>query len=330
LDEHKNFQAAIEVGSDKISNFQVCLEYQLAQALINRATGGKGNYINSDKKLTDIETVILENLSSSLVKDYQGSWKNVFKLNNEPNKIVSPLIKTDEKIKKSDEVVVFTIMISIGEQLPTAINIVFANVDFEKLVGLYQREQEKLPKQLTVKLLPESVSNVITPVQVELGTTAVGIADLLKLNVGDVFQLNQKVNDNVILKIGPKAVFYGKLGRVGYNYAVKIVDVRGKYYEIKTEPQSAPVAGKEIQQNQQTADLTDAELLDSAQEDVDRAFESESEQKQEADEDVLADDFTDSQPAELEDKPVDDPLLKEFADEKDEDDAEFVWDIDDL
>jgi flagellar motor switch protein FliM len=325
LEEHKGFYFTYAVPSSIVPELQFVLDYPLAQAVINRAAGGGGQYLNTDQKLSALEEVILHALFEEILTSYQKLWQDVTQLNEKGSVPYSPQLKLNERIKKADEVVSLTIMLALGEQLPAAVTILFSNQDFEKLVEIYQDEIAKRPRKMTVKLLPQSVSDVIVPVDVNIGTTTVSISDVIGLRTGDVFQLNERLSDSVMLKIGPNAEFYGKLGRIGEKTAIQIVDLKGKYYQLQEDtqleetteealerPEIKKIEEPEQEEIQEDNDQEEAVL----NEELEKEFEAET---------------SDSLGSETARTAVaNDPLLKEFEHEKEDDNSEFVWDIDDL
>ena len=59
----------------------------------------------------------------------------------------------------------------------------------------------------------------------ELGKTTLDMYDVLNLQVDDIIPLEKSINSNVILKIGDRVWFDGKLGSFNQNKAVKIENV---------------------------------------------------------------------------------------------------------
>lgn len=313
IDEHKGFQATYAIPSAIVSEFQFIIDYALAQGVINRVTGGPGLYVATDQKLSTLEEIILNTLFEDVLKSYQSTWLNVNPFNLQNLQVYSPQLKNNERIKRADEVVSLTLMFSFGEQLPAALTILFSSQDFEKMVELFNEEIQKKPKKLTVQLMPQSVSDVIVPVDVKLGTTTVAISDIIDLTPGDVFQLNERVNDNILLKIGPNAEFYGKLGRVGSRAAVQIVDLKSKYYRFDT-PQEPVVEAQPVPQMEATQELPAEIEENELSAELEKEFNAQ-------------DNAAVVQSAQAAEKT--DHLLKEFENEKNESD-DFVWDIDDL
>lgn len=318
IEERKGFYFTSALPSALIPETQFIMDYPLAQALIDRSTGGKGQYLNTDQRLSALEEIILQTLCEDVLKSYQELWRNIALFNEKGSVLFSPQLKLNDRIKKADEVVSLTIMLALGEQLPAAVTILFSSQDFEKLVEAYQEEKNKRPRKFTVKLMPQSVSDVIVPVDVKIGTTTVSISDVIDLTPGDVFQLNEKLNDNILIKIGPNAEFYGKLGKSDQRLAVQIVEQKGKYYRIEEDQPAETEEASEENIVAEAEDQQESELEGAPDEGLNEELEKE---------------FTEEETAaprvETAVAAADDPLLKEFEHEKEED-SDFVWDIDDL
>ncbi len=83
----------------------------------------------------------------------------------------------------------------------------------------------KILKDQTKILSEKDISFSRVEVVVELGKTEVLFGDLLNIEVGDVIALDNKINEDVKIKIEGKTKFLGTLGLVGNKIGVKITKI---------------------------------------------------------------------------------------------------------
>ena len=74
------------------------------------------------------------------------------------------------------------------------------------------------------KMLEDRIKQAELPLIAELGTTNLTIEDFLQMSVGDVIQIDQKINDPLILKIGSLPKFTVQPGKLNKKMAVQIID----------------------------------------------------------------------------------------------------------
>lgn len=83
----------------------------------------------------------------------------------------------------------------------------------------------KILKDQTKILSEKDISFSKVEVVVELGKTEVLFGDLLNIEVGDVIALDNKINEDVKVKIEGKTKFLGTIGLVGNKIGVKITKI---------------------------------------------------------------------------------------------------------
>ena len=62
------------------------------------------------------------------------------------------------------------------------------------------------------------------PVVAELGTTDISIEDFLYLTIGDVIELNTKIDDPLILKVGDIPKFTAQPGKLKKKWLFKLLN----------------------------------------------------------------------------------------------------------
>ncbi len=82
--------------------------------------------------------------------------------------------------------------------------------------------KESSPEQL--KMLETRVKQAELDLIAELGATDITIEDFLFMNVGDVIQLDKKIDDPLILKVGNLPKFTVQPGKLNKKMAIQILD----------------------------------------------------------------------------------------------------------
>lgn len=323
LNVYKGYYASVVVPGQEFSGLTMLVDYSLANTLKNRIAGGDVSYIKNNKKFSDIEEVVVSFCADQIIKLYEKKWLNSFALDLTQKSIYSPKIKIEDRINKTDDVMVFSINLSLGDQYPVEVAFLFNGNDLEKLAEKYFKNIKQKKKKSTVKLQPISVSNIVVPVTVNIGTATLSMTDVLNLHVGDVLQLNEKIGDNVLIKIGDKSEFIGKLGNKNNRFAVKIIESKG--FALGEDVTDQEVALKELAAPEDEPRLdTEDEFTETDNELNDDLTEAEENN----------DFFEENEKIKLTTEPEDDLVLSELmadvSDDEDEEDEEFTWDIDDL
>lgn len=83
----------------------------------------------------------------------------------------------------------------------------------------------KILKDQSKILSEKNISFSKVELVVELGRTEILFGDLLNLEVGDIIALDNKINEEVRIKVEGKTKFLGSLGLVGNNIGVKITKI---------------------------------------------------------------------------------------------------------
>mgnify|MGYP005606200599 FL=1 len=131
-------------------------------------------------------------------------------------------------ISPNETVVVISLNTIIGETTGM-INICLPHVVLEPIVPnlsvrywMQSNTKEMSPEQ--TKTLENRVKQSVLPVVAELGTTSISVEDFLMMNIGDVIELDQKIANPLILKVGNLPKFTVQPGKLNKKMAVQILD----------------------------------------------------------------------------------------------------------
>ena len=199
----------------------------IAYSMLDRLMGGSGASRSNVDNLTEIETKIMTNLFERSFDNLREAWENVAEI--DPILVeleVNPQFL--QMISPNETVVVISLNTIIGET-SGMINICIPHVVLEPIVPnlsvrywMQTNTKEMSPEQ--TKMLETRVKQARLPLSVELGITDITIEDFLMMQIGDVIQLEQKIDDPLLLKVGTLPKFTVQPGKQGKKLAIQIID----------------------------------------------------------------------------------------------------------
>ena len=199
----------------------------IAYSMLDRLMGGVGTSHSNVDNLTEIETKIMTNLFERSFDNLREAWENIAEI--DPMLVeleVNPQFL--QMISPNETVVVISLNTIIGET-SGMINICVPHVVLEPIVPnlsvrYWMQTNTKAISPEQSKMIENRIKQAELPVIAELGTANLTIDDFLQMNVGDVIQIDQKINDPLILKIGSLPKFTVQPGKLNKKMAVQIID----------------------------------------------------------------------------------------------------------
>lgn len=199
----------------------------IAYSMLDRLMGGTGASHSNVDNLTEIETKIMTNLFERSFDNLREAWENIVEI--DPMLIeleVNPQFL--QMISPNETVVVISLNTIIGETTGM-INICLPHVVLEPIVPnlsvrywMQTNTKEMSPGQ--IQTLEKRVKQAELPVVAELGTTTISVEDFLMMNMGDVLELDQKITNPLILKVGNLPKFTVQPGKLNKKMAVQVID----------------------------------------------------------------------------------------------------------
>lgn len=193
-------------------NLALELDPALVYPMIDMILGGPGHPQVGNRNLTDIELNIVEGVVKLAMKDLEVAWRPIiefeFYLDSKGTKaqmfqIVSP----------AETVIAAHLELKIGEN-SGMMNLCIPARVLKLLRNKFDQQWSvKRPKAASPEL--ERIFDLIKGIPIslsgEIRSSCLTVGDLLKISVGDVVQLNERVSDPVLLSIGGKAKFAGRI-----------------------------------------------------------------------------------------------------------------------
>ncbi|MFO1445916.1 flagellar motor switch protein FliM [Bacillus sp. Bva_UNVM-123] len=200
----------------------------IAYALMDRMMGGKGSSINKVDNLTEIETKIMSATFERAFENYIEAWGTIVE--------IDPLLADFEvnpqflqMVSPNETVVVISLNTTIGET-SGMMNICIPHVVLEPIIPklsvhyyMQTDKKERVPEELT--RLEKHIQHSEVKVIGELGTSEISIQEFLMLAAGDVIELNKKIDQPLLIKVGDIPKFIGQPGKAGKKLAIQVLDV---------------------------------------------------------------------------------------------------------
>jgi flagellar motor switch protein FliM len=196
--------------------------------IIDRLFGGPGEASKINRELTDIELSVIEGIIVRILGNLREAWSNVIDLRPRLGNIeTNPQFA--QIVPPSDMVVLITLETKVGDvEGMTNFCIPYLTIEpiITKLSAQYWYSSiRKGGTTENLAILKKRLDTVLVNLIAELGSLDVTVRDVLALGKGDIIKLERnKVDDNMVLKIGNKSKFYARPGVVGSHMAVQIIE----------------------------------------------------------------------------------------------------------
>lgn len=204
------------------------LSPQLVFPIIERLLGGRGIPLDKARELTEIEKRIILKIINIVLNTLSKTWSH---LTNFQFSVVAQ--ESDPQIVQivtgSEIVVLVGFEIHVGD-ISGSMNLCLPVVVMEPVMDkigseftfsggrVHQTEQAR-------RRIEDAVCSAKVTVTAYLGGSRICVSDLLALHRGDTLRLDNSIQDQerVVVSVGGRPKFYGKLGRVGQKEAIQIL-----------------------------------------------------------------------------------------------------------
>ena len=206
------------------------LSNSLTYILIDRLLGGRGEYKDAERDFTEIEVSIMDKIINNMAALLHDPWEPYVEVN--PN-VVN--IETNSRVFSAvdyDDTVMLVCLEATVSDTKTIITLCIPALSLDGVMQKYVSKTARSTRKFDAVREQERRDNIMNAlndssldITAELGKTTLDMYDVLTLQVDDIIPLDKSINSNVILKIGDRTWFDGKLGSFNQNKAVKIENV---------------------------------------------------------------------------------------------------------
>lgn len=204
---------------------------QFALPAIDLLFGGSGTSLEIERDLTDIELAVMRKLNAKILENLASTWKEIYEITPEIQHIeTTPRM---QQLYSANEVVaLITFTVTINEEIRGTINICLPFMVLEPVISLlsmrqqFQVRQDRGSVEKDLQLIKYWLGESEVELEVNLGGTDITVEEFLQLQVGDILVLEQKMNQDLILKVEGVPKFGVQAGAVKNQKAVQVVSLR--------------------------------------------------------------------------------------------------------
>jgi len=174
------------------------------------------------REITELERRMLNTIMQIITQSSFVFWMGALEM---PRFELSMALKDNPKIHKEEQVIQASVFIEVGEYGIFQLVFMATTTNVRKFMERHEIMSKEKRKR-TVNLEGRAVADLFVPFEVILGTTAVTMNDILSLQRGDIFQLDQKIGGPISIQIGENAKFVSLLGKKGRELVVRIENLK--------------------------------------------------------------------------------------------------------
>jgi flagellar motor switch protein FliM len=199
--------------------------------IIDRVLGGAGEAMSKPRELTDLEQAIVSKLIEKAFLNLKDSWHRIVDFDPEIKaretnpqfvQIVAPnemCLNLNFEIKIKEHVGSMSICIPY-----LVIEPVLYKLSAKQWFTLTKEELSEETKDI----LDNKVKNTWVPLSVNIGTSTLSMQEVINLRQGDIIKLETNANDEILVLVETKPMFYAKVGAKGKKKAVKVTGLTNK------------------------------------------------------------------------------------------------------
>lgn len=205
------------------------MSLNVSYLILEQRLGGKIEGRFKEHALTEIDQSLLRGLVEHMFGDIKGAWSKVVSI--EPSLDDSTVNQHWVQMMMGNErVVLLTIEIMI--QGVTGTMSIFIPFNTLKpitnvlnphiwIAGRKEQQQDPIARQTAVRTMMKAV----LPIKVILGNADVTIKELLDLSIGDVIELDSRVDTPMLVQVANKKQFYARVGKSRKQLGIQICGV---------------------------------------------------------------------------------------------------------
>ena len=214
------------------------LDFGVLFSMIDRLLGGKGEPAKMVRDLTDIETMLAENIMHHVLEDLRSAWSNIAPLDFDvaSTETSSQFVQI---VPGNDTVVLVLLEMKMGD-FQGAMSLCIPYLLIKPILGKLSSQRwltknNQKPSMMYAVELQKRLLKTRVPCVARLGSASLTVEDLAYLNVGQIIPMSIPEQDQehtaarrigtVELLIGGNVKFRGKTGLNGAKLAVQIEEI---------------------------------------------------------------------------------------------------------
>lgn len=212
------------------------ISFEVISCIVNRMLGGVGSIDAQTRELTDIEKALAKKVINIIIKSLEDSWNTIIPVSGK-------FISLDDnyqsiQVATAGEIVaLLTFEVQISGKHFGLFSICFPYPVLETVLGhlstqhIFQTKGLVASNDERMKMISKiNTSNV--DLRVQFGQCNITLDDFLQLSEGDIIKLDNKVQDDLIVKVNGEKKFFARPGTMKDKICVKITDVYDEMHEL--------------------------------------------------------------------------------------------------
>lgn len=212
------------------------ISFEVISCIVNRMLGGVGNIEAQIRELTDIEKALAKKVINIIIKSLEDSWNTIIP-------VTGKFISLDDnyqsiQVATAGEIVaLLTFEVQISGKHFGLFSLCFPYPVLETVLGhlstqhIFQTKGLVASNDERLKMISKlNTSNV--DLRVQFGQCNITLDDFLQLSEGDIIKLDNKVSDDLIVKVNGEKKFFARPGTMKDKICVKITDVYDEMHEL--------------------------------------------------------------------------------------------------
>lgn len=212
------------------------ISFEVISCIVNRMLGGVGNIENQTRELTDIEKALAKKVINIIIKSLEDSWNTIIP-------VTGKFISLDDnyqsiQVATAGEIVaLLTFEVQISGKHFGLFSLCFPYPVLETVLEhlstqhIFQTKGLVASNDERLKMISKiNTSNV--DLRVQFGQCSITLDDFLQLSEGDIIKLDNKVQDDLIVKVNGEKKFFARPGTLKDKICVKITDVYDEMHEL--------------------------------------------------------------------------------------------------
>lgn len=212
------------------------VSFEVISCFVDRMLGGVGNMESQARELTDIEKILAKKVINVMFKSLEDSWNTIIPvtgkfINYDDNYQSIPIVAAGETVA----LLTFEVQIS-GKHfglfsLCFPYSVLEAILEHLSSQHIFQTNGLVVSNDERMKMISKiNTSNV--DLSVQLGQCSITLDDFLQLAEGDIIKLENKVQDELIVKVNGEKKFFARPGTMKDKICVKITGIYDEMHEL--------------------------------------------------------------------------------------------------
>lgn len=204
------------------------ISFEVLSCIVDRMLGGVGLSENRQRELTDIEEALAKKVIERTVKTLEGAWSSILP-------VQASVVGLDNsyqmiQVATSGEIVaLITFEVQIAGKYFGLISLCFPYPVLENVLvhlstqHIFQTKGIVATTEERQKMI-QKLNTSKVDLSVLFGSCDISLEDFLDIKEGDIIKLDNKTNDDLIVKVNEEKKFFARPGTIKNNLCIKITD----------------------------------------------------------------------------------------------------------